>query len=523
MSYISFGFYVFFLFFVLYSLLVPARHRWKVFLTFSIVFYAYAGIGKLLMVILSSLFVYLFARLMGRQYEKYEQEIREKELPSRERMALLSEYKKKTKRLVVIALAGMIGVLVLCKTYSKILGLWEAVTGAELLLTIIVPLGISYYTFSSVGYLLDVYWRKTKPEKNYGKLLLCMIYFPQIVEGPISRYDKLLPQFENPKKISWQRFCNGLQFMIWGYFKKMVIADRLSVVVTTVLGDPGSYEGFVILIAMIFSAFHIYADFSGCMDIVTGASYIVGVDLDPNFNHPFFSRSVAEFWRRWHITLGTWFKDYVYMPIATSPTMMKISKKLKKGFGIKAAKNFSFVIPTAVVWLLTGLWHNASFNYLLWGIYYGTLITGSQLLTPWFAKMAKLFHIKTEGASWHVFQMVRTFCVFMVGRLITVPGTLQGTWIAIRQLFSACNVWVFFDETFYSLGLGRTEFHIALAGALLLLLVDALQEKCCLREKIADRNIVLRWTIYFAAFFLVLILGMYGSEYSTGSFIYAGF
>ena len=350
-----------------------------------------------------------------------------------------------------------------------------------------------------------------------------MIYFPQIVQGPISRYNKLLPQFESPQKMTYERFCFGLQLMVWGYFKKMVVADRLAIFVNTVFGSLEQYQGFVILVAMFFGVFQLYADFSGCMDIVRGASSILGVELDENFDHPFFSRSVAEYWRRWHVTLGAWFKDYIYFPIAVSPRLMKLTKWCKEHFGAKAGKNISVIIPLSVVWLLTGIWHGTSWNYVLWGIYFGVIIICSNIFTEQYKKLAQYLHIRTERREWKVFQMVRTFCLFMLGRLIVLPGTLHGLKTAVSQLFSQCNLWVFFDGTFYTLGLDRPNFNLALICIVLLLIVENLQIRYSLRKRIAEFNIVLRWTIYYFAVFSIIIFGIYGPGYDAAAFVYGQF
>ena len=399
-----------------------------------------------------------------------------------------------------------------------IAGLYDRITWE-----VIVPLGVSYYTFSSLGYLLDVYWRKTKYISNYFQFALCVFYFPQIVQGPIARYQKLLPQFTRENRFDYHRVCFGIQLMLYGYFKKMVIADRLAIFTGHVLGDIGAYEGLVLVITLIFCSFQIYADFSGCVDIVRGTSQIFGIELDENFNHPFFSKSTAEFWRRWHMTLGTWFKDYVYMPTATSPWLIKLISKVKEKFGRKVAKNLNTIIPLMTVWVLTGVWHGTGWNYVAWGLYYGTIITSATLFAAKYKKLAELLHINMESRGYSYFQMVRTFCVFTVGRLITVPGSLHATWQMIRQIFKSFNPWILWDGTLYTLGLNYRNLCLAVLSLLLIRQISIWQERGSVREGIARKNIVIRWAIYYAAIFAIIIFGIYGPGYNAVNFVYGQF
>lgn len=297
--------------------------------------------------------------------------------------------------------------------------------------------------------------------------------------------------------------------MTWGYFKKMVIADRAAIIVNTIMGNLEKYQGFYIVIALTLGVVQLYTDFSGCMDIARGVSEVLGIQLEKNFDRPFFSSSVAEFWRRWHITLGVWFKDYVYMPVATSRWMMKINTKVKKNRGVNAYKLVSAALPLMIVWLLTGLWHGTGWNYVVWGIYYGTLIILGMVFEGKFKKIEAALHINTEAASWRILQHIRIFFVFMGGRLLTAPGTLENTVIATRQMFSQFNIWVFFDSSLYSLGLDRPNFILLLLTIVVLWAVSMLQSRGSVREMIARQNIVIRWLIYYLLFFSIMVFGEY--------------
>lgn len=525
MAFNSLTFIIYFPLLLVAYAVTPDRYKRGILLIFSLIFYAASGLEKLVFLLLTSLVIYAAARKMGNIYQEEELARANKNTPPRviEGQSRVLQSKKQCRRVLLAALFVCLGILCYCKYAKTFFSVLTRLTGLSLSIPIIVPLGISYYTFSSVGYLLDIYWRKAKPETSYWKLLLCMVYFPQIVQGPISRYQKLLPQFNTLKRPDYQRLCMGLQLMLWGYFKKMVVADRLAIFVDDVFGNIAGNEGFTFVIALFFAVFQLYADFSGCMDIVTGISDILGIQLDRNFAHPFFSRSIAEFWRRWHITLGTWFKDYVYLPLATSPRTIAISKRVKGKYGTQAGKTVTTIICLGTVWLLTGIWHGTGMNYIAWGIYYGGLISCSTIFAKQYKKLAQRFHIDTESDGWKHFQVVRTFCLFAIGRLITVPGTLRGSALALRQMFSSCNLWIFWDQSLYSHGLNRANFLVALLSILLLLYVDKRQEKGNIREAIERKNIVMRWGIYYLGIFAVLILGIYGPGYDASSFVYANF
>ena len=210
--------------------------------------------------------------------------------------------------------------------------------------------GISYYTFSSLSYLLDVYWKRVGYENNYFRFLLYLVYFPHILQGPIERYGRLGARLKGEFRFDYDRVVRGIQLILWGYFKKLVIADRIDIFITKVYEDYRYAGAYVLALSILLAVVYIYSDFSGCMDIARGISQIFGIELDLNFNHPFSSTSIVEFWRRWHISLTTWFRDYVYIPLGGS----------REGTG-KTIRNLF------VVWLLTGIWHGANYTFIFWG------------------------------------------------------------------------------------------------------------------------------------------------------------
>lgn len=522
MTYNSLAFFVFlFFFFIVYFLMPNIRLRQIIILTGNLIFYSFAGMDKLLLVIITSLVVYVFSRLMEKTYAGFEKA--KPELSPKEQMTLLAKYKKSCRKYLYAALILVAGVLVYIKI-GKLIH-WEEVNTFKEIRgkTLLVPLGISYYTFSSVGYLLDIYWRKIRCEHNYFKLLMCITYFPHIVQGPIGHYDRLLKQFSELPGYNNRRVCFGLQLFLWGIIKKMVIADRIALFSNTVFASPGEFAGIEIALAVVLGAVQIYADFSGCMDIVSGTAQMMGISLEQNFNHPFFSKSAAEFWRRWHITLGVWFKDYIYMPIATAPRFMSASVKIRKRLGIRAGQAFGMIFPLMIVWLLTGLWHGTGKDYIVWGLYWGGLIIFSGIFAPEIKKLNAVLHVQTDSFGFRLFQMIRTFGLFCIGRMFTVTGGLRGCITLWGSLFKEHRLWTLFDGSLFTHGLDQKNFYVVMFGILLMWLVSVLQEKSKLREEIAAFPLPLRWMIYYGAIVFVLIFGIYGGTYNASSFLYTGF
>ena len=293
---------------------------------------------------------------------------------------------------------------------------------------------------------------------------------------------------------------------------------------SAVFAKPDSYQGSVLLLTAVLCAVQIYADFSGYMDIALGVSEVFGIQLEENFQRPFFSRNAAEFWRRWHITLGVWFKDYVYMPITISPRLIKFSGKLRNKFGKRAGKSVMTIVPLSAVWLLTGLWHGTGWDYIVWGIYWGGIIMISSVFAEEIKKVSKFLRIDTEKPSFILFQQVRTFFLFVIGRLITVPGDLKITGQILKRIVTEFGPWELFDGTLLSMGLDWPNWVVVALSIFLLWKVSCMQEKkVCVRDVIASQNIVLRWTIYLAAIFAVLIFGIYGVGYDASAFIYMDF
>lgn len=488
-TFVSFQFVLFVFLMVLLYYLLPRKFRWTVLLAGSAAFYAVAGLSAFLTIAFSALLTWSAALLI----ESFDRERR-----------------RWQKRILLASVLALVFALSFGKLFQ--LYAWN--------IPYIIPLGISYYTFSAISYLADVYWGRDKAERNFFKLALFLLWFPKILQGPISRHKTLGPQLTRGNRFDYEGFCFGIQSAIWGYFKKMVIADRIALFTGTVFSAPDSYGGALMLLAAVLSAVQLYCDFSGCMDIAGGVSEMFGIKLEKNFNHPFFSRTAAEFWRRWHITLGTWFRDYVYMPLAASPRLIRLSGKVGKRFGKRAGKAVLAVIPLFTVWILTGMWHGTGTSYVVWGLYWGALITLSSVFAPEIHALHARLRIDPDSVAWRRFQMVRTFLLFCVARILVLPESLTASGRIFAAIFTNPCPWELTDGTLFEQGLSAFEFALLCLMIALLWRVELQQEKGSVRKRIARWNLPFRCALYAFSVLFILIFGIYGPSHAIGAFMY---
>lgn len=525
MSFISVTFLLFVMIVSVAYFAMPLKFRWIILLIASILFYVSAGWKFLPFIVITSLITFGCGKIVYCYWLSSDQEI-EKSSNEDERKEKKNKVKSKCKRLVGICIFLVFAMLAYTKfAHYAVDAINELFDGKTIDINIIIPLGISYYTFSSVGYVLDVYWRRYGAETNYLKYLLYLMFFPHILQGPIPRYNKLAPQLIEGHRFEYTRVCFGLQMMLWGYFKKMVIADRLAIFVTEVYSNWEYEKGLILVIATLFYAVQLYADFAGCMDIATGFSEILGIKLDKNFRQPYFAQSVEEYWRRWHITLGKWFKDYLCMPVTVSRFVKDSAAKVRNKYGSQAGKNFILIITSIVVWLATGIWHGTGWNYIVWGMWNGGIIVGSALLNKKLKVLKDKLHIDDKSAGWRSFRIIRTFILAaFIPRVFTRSGSIPAAIGIFKNMFSIFNIWVLFDGSLYSYGLDRQDFWLGLVAIAVLFIVSTLKERDIqIREGIASKAIVTRWLIYYILFFSIIIFGMYGSSYGVSTFIYMVF
>lgn len=445
---------------------------------------------------------------------------------------LLEKYKldnKKQKCVMVLAACLCVGVLFVLKyinffvyTGRGICGLF-GISNSWTTINIIAPLGISFYMLQLIGYFIDVQRGVCKAQRNFLQYGLFATFFPQITSGPINRYADMEPQFASVRKFDYTQFMFGLQRIAWGFFKKLVISERMAVIVNTVFRDFNTYSGFYIVVAIICFAFQLYTDFSGYVDIALGASQSLGLKLSENFNNPFFSRSLSEFWRRWHITLGAWFKDYVFYPVLKSELFIKIGNYTKKHFGKKRGKKIPTYLGMFVLWFLTGLWHGGSWNYIIGsGLLHWFYIVGGLILEPVFDKIKSVLKINVDWLPYRIFQSFRTVTLVCIGWIFFRAESMTVAFKMIKAIFTF-DTGVFNCNNFLALGLDAKDFIVALISILVLLIVMFVKEKTDVREVLSKQHIVIRWTVYLALVLVVFIFGYYGLGYEAGDFIYQQF
>lgn len=390
--------------------------------------------------------------------------------------------------------------------------------------SIIAPPGISYYTLSIVGYVLDVYWKKVPVQKNICKHFLFSSYFPQITSGPITRYGDMASQLYRGNIFSLNNIRFGLQRMLWGYFKKLVIADKISIIVSSIYAGGTDVDGVLILMAIILFAIQLYCDFSGCMDIIMGTSKLFGIDLPENFNAPFLSRTFPEYWRRWHITLGLWSKDYILYPLLKSRFMQKLGVSSKRLLGKKIGKKVPTYLGLIILWTFIGFWHGGNYKYLLVsGLLPGIYLIISDAISPLFTSISHRIKLNVDNPFFRIFQSLRTvLLVCTCWAFIPATSLTAGTNL-IDNIFSNFNFSGIISILNY--GLDELDLLVIIVGFFVVMLVDIVEYKSDTKIYIwlSNKKIVIQFIVLYLILFATFFLAQYGSDVSGGNFIYENF
>lgn len=384
------------------------------------------------------------------------------------------------------------------------------------------PLGVSFYTFQTMGYIIDVYRGKHPAEKNPLKLALFTSFFPQVIQGPISRFSDLSETLFSDRRISVKDVSYGLQRVLFGFFKKLVIADRLLIAVRTITGNPGEYRGAFALAASLLYAVTLYADFTGGIDITIGIAEALGIKIKENFNRPFYAVSTADYWRRWHITMGTWFRDYLFYPISVSKPMLRLAMRARSSLGENFGKRAPVYLSTLVVWFATGVWHGAAWNFVVWGLLNGFILIISEELTPLFKKFHSSFRIGRTPV-YRAFQIARTFFLMSLIRTLdiydSVGTTFKMMWSAIVHL----ELNRFVNGGLTRVGLTTADYIVAFLGVALLIVVGRIQKTTDIRDRLTRRAAPLRYGVWLAMVLTIIVFGVYGTGYDAKQFIYNRF
>ena len=527
----SLEFLIFIAITILVYIVVPKKAKWVVLLLASYIYYFSNSTYLILCMLFTTISIYFVALRMGKIDEITKLEL--KKIDDKEKKKdLKQQAKKRKKKILTIGILSNLIVLVILK-YSGFIG--ENVNSLLKILHInvsipikefILPLGISYYTLQAISYIVDVYRGTVKADKNLGRVALFLSFFPQMVQGPIGRYDRLANNLYEPHSITYKNLTFGLQLMVWGYFKKMVIADRVAMYVNEVFANYSNYSGIIIVLAILGYTLQIYAEFSGGIDIVRGIAEILGVYLDQNFERPFFARSIDEFWRRWNITLGTWLKDYVFYPVSLSKLSVKITNSSKKIFkNTYLSKIIPVAFSTLCVWLCNGIWHGAGSKYIIYGLYYYTIMMLGKIFEPLSNKIIKIFKINTQVFSYKLWQILRTDMFVCFGMLIFRAKNIIQALKMVKSIFKIHDLELIFNGTGFLLGGITTGDWVVLLLSSIVLLGTSLYKETGknIRETLAKQNLLYRWIIFYGVMFAIIIFGIYGKGYNVQSFIYGQF
>ena len=478
---------VYFLAFLLVSsivfYLVPNKVKPYVILLCNVYFYLQFGLSNFVFLLFSIISVFFGAHIVEK-----------------------AKNRKLKKLMLGAVLALNIGLLFFVKFIPYLLGLAQhffTFDASNILSSIVVPIGISFYTLQICGYLIDVFREKYSAEKNFLKFVSFSTFFPVMLQGPISRYDQLAPQLFNKEKREniYHNYTHGAQLMLWGFFKKLVIADRAALLVNQVFDNYTSYSGMIIILAILLYTIQIYADFSGCVDICRGAAQLFGINVIDNFRQPYFAKSIQDFWKRWHISLSSWFRDYLYIPLGGN----------RKGTVRK-------YVNLLIVFFVSGLWHGAGIHYIVWGMLQGIFQIIGAVTLPFKEKACGKLKINRKSSCYIFLQQIVTFVLVNISWLFF---RANGTIAAAKMFISAVD----FSQPLSQLpGIDYWDILILAVSLLSLFFVSYYKEKGVgIRDKISQTVLPVRWLIYLTIFAIIVIFGVYGPGYSSSAFIYMNF
>ena len=485
--------------------------------------------GKLLIyLLLSTLSVHYFGLWLNHIQTRRDAEVKSVEREARK--AVKAKYQRHMRGVVWFAAVLHIGILLVLK-YSGFF-----LTNVNSLLSALhlsfqckipkfaLPLGISFFTLQAMSYIWDVYRGTIQADENLGRLALFMSFFPQIVEGPICRYAQTAEALWNVEPIRFENLRSGAVRILYGAIKKMVVADRLNACVTAIFTNYADYGGGIIALSAILYTIELYMDFSGSMDAVCGIAEIFGVKMPENFLRPFFSRSISEFWKRWHASLGEWFRDYVFYPVTMSKPMKKLTTSARKKLGNHFGPLIAGGIALFLVWLFNGLWHGAEWNYILFGMYHFVLILSASLFAPLTQKINAHLHLTGENRFFRVFQMLRTALLVAVGEMIYRAEGLEACTGMLAQLFGHFEFTALNAEFLSTVCLDVQDLVVVLITLLIVLFVGIVNERGkSVRGWLFARKAPIRWILLYAMILYLVLFGAYGTNYLPVNPMYAFF
>lgn len=512
---------------IVYSI-IPQKTK-KYFLLFASMVFFWLVSGQLIVyLILTIMSVHYFGIWLDRIQGKRNAAV--KAAPKEERKALKKVFLHQSRLVLLFAAVIHIGVLLVIKYspfFTANVNNLFALLNVPLQLDIpsyIMPIGISFFTLQAISYLFDVYRGLIKADDNIFRLALFMSFFPQIVEGPICRYGQTADQLWNVKQIEFENLKLGAQRILFGLMKKLVIADRLNPLIKEVFSNYSNYQGGIIAIAAVCYTIQLYMDFSGTMDAVMGIAQIFGVTMPENFQRPFFSKSISEFWQRWHITLGTWFKDYIFYPVTMSKPMKNLTSSARKKLGNHFGPLLAGSVALFCVWFCNGLWHGSAWNYIFFGMYHFALILAGNIISPAVTATNKKLHINADCFAYRTMQMVRTTILVIIGELFFRAEGLKDGLAMFGKMVTDFSFSTLDSTLMDKLKIDVQDIIIVAVALVIIFVISVLNEKGInIRLSLKKKNIVIRWGLLYALIMFIVIFGAYGKGYVPVDPIYANF
>ena len=526
---------------ILYQI-IPKRFRWAVLLLASMAFYSTFSVKLFIYPVFAAAVTYGIglwlekldknrsAAIKAVTGENPDGSPKSKDDIKKEKNGIKTGYTKKSRAVLLLGVAALLLVLLYLKYTNffieNINNILEA-AGSEKqfdLKDLLLPLGISFYTMQAIGYMADVYWKKVGAEKNPLKMLLFLTFFPTIVEGPIASYTDIHEKLFAGESLDPDNVVKGYVRLCWGIMKKLVIADRLYPAVNTLFDMSRDPHGAEIVAAAILFTVMEYMDFSGCMDMVVGCGTIFGVNLPENFKQPFFARNASEFWRRWHISLGVWFKTYIFYPVSMSGLAKKWGKFAKDRVGKHATKMVASAMALLPVWLCNGLWHGPKWTYIFYGIFYFVVIMIELIFEPLGDKVLERLKLTRENKAVDIMRILRTWIVIFAGELFFRAETLTDGFKMFGAMFRNFSLSILWNGTALGWGLDKADWIVILFSLIIVIVINVIREKGAdITDSLLKKPMALRWALTFGLIFIILIFGLYGPGYQEVDLIYAGF
>lgn len=509
---------------VLVYYVVPKKFQWCVLLLANIVFYLRYGIKFFPYIIFTIVTTYAAGIILEKINDDYK-ETKGQHTQAEDKKAAKKKYIHKKQLVLLVTLLLNMGIWAVLKYTAYIFGNvneWFALANPLPIPAFVMPIGISYYTFVSAGYCIDIYRDKYKAERNLGRYTLFISFFLHILQGPFSRFNMLKTTLFEKHAFSFERIYNGGLRILFGLFKKFIIADYIGNSVVYIYENYASLNGIYALLLIVFLSIELYADFSGYMDIINGAATMLGIRNQENFTQPFFAKSIEEFWRRWHITLGVWFKDYLFYPVSMSKWAQKLGQKSRKLVGNTNGRMIPSYIALVFVWTVTGIWHGCALQFLLWGWMNLFFIAFGMMFGPLYHKLHDVTHISAESKGWKLFAMLRTFFLFGCMEVMSDAGSAGIAFTIYRKLFTGWDLSILTSlETLFP-EVPEPNACLIILGVLMMLVVDIVKEKnISLKGFLLRMPVLVRYTLYLGMVYILILFT--ARVQSGGGFMYANF